>query len=88
MDEVKEHYSIVCYWLCCDFDCHFYITQDSKNINAGDSISDHISPVLNDAIMSEEDLDSSSDEECTEEIKIGPLDHLSEIFTESDFMET
>lgn len=33
-------------------------------------------------------MDSSSDDECNEDIQIGPSDHPSEIFTESDFMET
>ena len=47
-----------------------------------------MTPILNGAIESEEDLDSSSDEECNEDVKIGPLDHPNEIFTESDFMKT
>ena len=33
-------------------------------------------------------MESSSDEDCNEDKRIGPSDHPSEIFTESDFMET
>ena len=67
------------------------ISQNAKNSDASDRIpADHNSPVLNDAIESEEDLHSSSDEDdvCNDDLKIGPSDHPSQIFTESDFLET
>ena len=76
--------SIICFQ-------HFnFISQSSNDSGASDIVpTDYISPVLNDAIESEEELDSSSDQdECDYDLKIDPLDHPSQIFTESNFLET
>ena len=61
------------------FQCFNIITQNSKESGASDCVpTDHISPVLNDAIESDEDLHSSSDQdECDDDLKIGPSDHPS-----------
>ena len=57
-----------------------FITQNSNYSSDSDSVpADHISPVLNDAVESEEDLDSSSDQdECNDDLKIRPSDHPSQ----------
>ena len=56
--------------------------------DAGDGISNQINHMLNDGIESKEELELSSHEECNEDVRLDPSDHLSQIFTESDFLET
>ena len=76
--------SIVC------FQNFNFISQNSNNSGASDCVPvDCIIPVLNYDIEFEKDLNSSSNQdECDDDLKIGPSDYPSQIFTKSDFLET
>ena len=48
-------------------------------------ILDRVRPTLNNPFEPGRHLDSSSDEECNDYVKIGPSDHVWQIFIKSDF---